>query len=70
MRREWKFIQIAAEVDLSLPVDHCGTGVSDSRSGRSRTGGTFAGMTGMCTRTTFNYSSNSIISHSVNVGSQ
>lgn len=26
-RREWKFIQMAAEVDSSLPVDRCGTGI-------------------------------------------
>lgn len=39
-RREWKFIQMAAEVDLWLPVDCCGTGVSDFRSGWNKICGT------------------------------
>lgn len=28
-RRRWKFIQMAAEVDLSLPFDRCGSGACD-----------------------------------------
>lgn len=40
VRREWKFIQMAAEVDLWLPADCSGTGVSDFRSGWNKICGT------------------------------
>lgn len=49
--RKWKFIQIAVEVDLSLPADHCGTGVCDLRPGTSKICGTVAGMAAVCTDT-------------------
>lgn len=43
-RRKWKFIQMAAEVDLSLPVDRCGMGVCDLMSGRSEICGGMASV--------------------------
>lgn len=50
-RRECKFIQMAAEADSSLPVDHCGTGICDLRPGRSKTCGTVAGGASVFTDT-------------------
>ena len=48
---KWKFIQMAAEVDLSWPFDHCGTGVCDLRSERSRICGAVAGIASVSTST-------------------
>lgn len=51
-RRKWKFIQMAAEVDLSLLFDHCSsTGVFDLRSERSKICGVVAGMASVFTST-------------------
>lgn len=50
-RRKWKFIQMAAEVDSSLPVDRCGTGVCDLRSGRSKICGPAGDMASVFTST-------------------
>lgn len=50
-RRKCKFIQMAAEADLSLPVDHCGKGVCDLRPGRSKICGTVAGKASVFTDT-------------------
>lgn len=42
---------MAAQVDLSSPLDHCGTGVSDLRSGRSKICGALDGMASVFTST-------------------